>query len=297
MAIREAKLGGVALLTVALTGIASAADLRPPVRPRAYVPVSTWTGCYLGGYVGGAWSENDATFTDLGNALFAAYSGGITAPRREGQHSWNVSLDSSFLGGGTLGCNWQPLGTAFVLGIEGEGGYLKLQGSAFDPLISAVLPVAAVRGTPDVLGSAKIGNGYGMITGRLGYAWGPALIYVKGGAAFVSVQASILDQCNTVPAGCGNWLIATSGSQTRTTGTVGGGLEWALPYQWRNWSIKAEYMFIGLGHDTLTTCGTAISPAGTPVGGGQFCFNHDFSGIHTAKIGLNYRFGPLARAY
>jgi len=219
------------------------------------------------------------------------------SPRREGQHSWNVSLDSSFLGGGTLGCNWQPLGTAFVLGIEGEGGYLKLQGSAFDPLISAVLPVAAVRGTPDVLGSAKIGNGYGMITGRLGYAWGPALIYVKGGAAFVSVQASILDQCNTVPAGCGNWLIATSGSQTRTTGTVGGGLEWALPYQWRNWSIKAEYMFIGLGHDTLTTCGTAISPAGTPVGGGQFCFNHDFSGIHTAKIGLNYRFGPLARAY
>jgi hypothetical protein len=56
-------------------------------------------------------------------------------------------------------------------------------------------------------------------------------------------------------------------------------------------------MFIGLGHDTLTACGTAITPAGTPVGGGQFCFNHDFSGIHTAKIGLNYRFGSLARAY
>jgi hypothetical protein len=53
-------------------------------------------------------------------------------------------------------------------------------------------------------------------------------------------------------------------------------------------------MFIGLGdnHDGLTTCGTAITPAGTPVGGGQFCFNHDFGGIHTAKIGLNYRFIP-----
>ena len=85
-------------------------------------------------------------------------------------------------------------------------------------------------------------------------------------------------------------VLAAHAPQTRTTGTVGGGLEWALPYQWRNWSIKAEYMFIGLGHDTLTACGTAITPAGTPVGGGQFCFNHDFSGIHTAKIGLNYRF-------
>jgi hypothetical protein len=47
-------------------------------------------GCYLGGYVGGAWNDNDATFTDLGNTVFAAYSGAIVLPRREGQHSWNV---------------------------------------------------------------------------------------------------------------------------------------------------------------------------------------------------------------
>ena len=80
MAMRAAKLGSVALLTVALTGIASAADQRVPMRPRAYVPVSSWTGCYLGGYVGGAWKESDPNFTDLGNALFGAYSGGITAP-------------------------------------------------------------------------------------------------------------------------------------------------------------------------------------------------------------------------
>ena len=85
-------------------------------------------------------------------------------------------------------------------------------------------------------------------------------------------------------------------SKTITTATLGGGLEWALPY---NLSIKAEYMFIGLGdhNETLTTCGTAITPAGAPVGGGPFCFNHDFGGIHTAKVGLNYRFGPSARAY
>ena len=117
MAMRAAKMGSVALLTVALTGIASAADQRVPVRPRAYVPVSSWTGCYLGGYVGGAWKESDPSFTDLGNVLFGAYSGGITAPRREGQHSWNASLDSSFLGGGTVGCNWQPVGSPLVLGV------------------------------------------------------------------------------------------------------------------------------------------------------------------------------------
>jgi opacity protein-like surface antigen len=37
----------------------------------------------------------------------------------------------------------------------------------------------------DVLGSAKVGDWYGMVTGRLGYAWDRWLLYVKGGAAFV----------------------------------------------------------------------------------------------------------------
>ena len=49
-------------------------------------------------------------------------------------------------------------------------------------------------------------------------------------------------------------------------------------------------MFIGRGA-TLTTCGSAFTAAGATVGGGPFCFNHEFTGIHTAKVGLNYRFG------
>jgi outer membrane immunogenic protein len=84
-----------------------------------------------------------------------------------------------------LGCNYQQVGSPFVFGIEGEAGYMKLEGSAFDPLINSTLPVTTVRATPDVLGSAKIGDWYGMITGRVGYAWDGTLIYIKGGAAFV----------------------------------------------------------------------------------------------------------------
>lgn len=132
-------------------------------------------------------------------------------------------------------------------------------------------------------------------TGRLGYAWGATLIYVKGGAAFVRVETSVLDQCATTAAGCGNWLISTSDSKTVTTGTLGGGIEWALG---NNWSIKGEYMFIGLGDlHTSTTCGSATLASGATVGGGPFCFNHDFNGIHTAKFGLNYRFGGSAYRY
>jgi outer membrane immunogenic protein len=286
--VRGAELGSVVLFTAALAGTVSAADL--PVRmPHTYAPIPSWTGCYLGGYVGGAWKGGDASFGDLGNSLFAAYSGGIITPRREGQHSWYVDMDSSFPFGATVGCNWQPVGTALVLGIEGEAGYVKLEGSGYDPLVSSVLPVAAVRTTTDVLGTAKIGNWYGMVTGRLGYAWGPVLIYFKGGAAFVPTSASILDQCSG--GGCGNWLIGTGNSDVKTVGTFGGGVEWAFA---PNWSLKAEYMFIALGNEDLGTCGFAtIGATGATVPGGAFCFGTSFPDIHTIKVGINYRFGGL----
>jgi outer membrane immunogenic protein len=283
----------IGILTIGLT-TANAADVRARPAPRpapapvyAPPPVFNWSGCYIGGYVGGAWSERDAIFTDLGNSNFGAFSGGLVGGRREGSHSFNVGLDDSFIGGGTLGCNWQPYGSPFVFGIEGEGGYMKLEGSAFDPLLSPTLTIAGVGGTPDVLGRVKIGDWYAMATGRLGYAWDRSMIYAKGGAAFVPVSASVVDTCLTVAAGCGNWIISTSDSKTITTWTVGGGAEWAI---WSNWSLKAEYMFIALD-DSLTSCGISINPAGTATPGGPFCFNHDFGGIHTAKVGLNYRFG------
>ena len=128
-----------------------------------------------------------------------------------------------------------------------------------------------------------------MITGRLGYAWGSTLLYVKGGAAFVPVQASVLDQCAMVASGCGNWLISTSDSKTITTATLGGGLEWALP---ATGVSKPSTCSLALGdRHVSTTCGSASLASGATVGGGQFCFDHEFPGIHTAKIGLNYRFG------
>jgi outer membrane immunogenic protein len=104
-----------------------------------------------------------------------------------------------------------------------------------------------------------------MITGRLGYAWGRTLIYVKGDAAFVPVRASVLDQGNTPATGCGNWLISTSaGGDTLTTATLGGGVEWAFA---NNWSIKGEYMFIGLGdHHCCRPAVQSIAPGGNIVG-------------------------------
>jgi outer membrane immunogenic protein len=288
----------LSIAALAAADYASAADLpmRMPVKapPMAPPPAFSWTGCYLGGYVGGGWSNsNGAVFTDQGqnglgaagsiaNPPFQSYSGGAVAARLVPPHSWNDDLNGSFLGGGTLGCNWQPVGSPFVIGAEGEFGYLSLRGQAFDPNT-----VVSTQTTADVLGSAKVGDWYGMATGRLGYAVDRVLFYAKGGAAFVPTRASVLDSCQAT--GCGNWLISTSGNTTFTTWTVGGGIEWAFA---QNWSVKGEYMFIGL-NDSFQTCGPASTPptAAVPVvPGGPFCFNHNFGGINTFKVGVNYRF-------
>jgi outer membrane immunogenic protein len=294
---KKLLLGYFSLAALAAIGSAHAADLPVKARPPVVAPFS-WTGCYLGGYVGGAWSGNDgATFTDQGqNGLgpagsiavppFLSYAGGSVAARLVPVHSWSTDLDTSVIGGGTLGCNWQFAGSPFVIGIEGEGGYMRLTGEAFDPLT-----LAGTQTRLDTLGSAQVGDWYAMVTGRLGYAFDRTLIYVKGGAAFIPTRSTVLDACQDTTIGCGNWLVFTPGKETITTWTIGGGIEWAFS---GNWSVKGEYMFIALGDDSgFQTCGPVTSPAGTTVAGGPFCFNNSFGHIHTAKIGLNYRFTPL----
>ncbi len=148
--------------------------------------------------------------------------------------AWSYDTKSSFLGGGTLGCNWQPIGSPFVLGIEGELGYLRLTGSAIDPFDS---------GSFSINSHTKIGDWYGMVAGRLGYAWDRALLYVKGGVAFVDVETTVTDPLV-------NPGFVASTSDSTAAWTVGGGIEWA--FDW-NWSVKAEYMFIGL--DNKSACG------------------------------------------
>ena len=126
-----------------------------------------------------------------------------------------------------------------------------------------------------------------MVTGRLGYAWNRILLYVKGGAAFVPIQGSVVDTCLTTAGGCGNWVVSTTSDRSVvTTWTIGGGVEWAFA---TNWSVKAEYMFIGLD-DTRTSCGVATVASGAAVPGGPVCFDRHFDGINTAKVGLNYKF-------
>jgi outer membrane immunogenic protein len=263
--------------SLALFGTASAADIGYRPRP-AVVPVApvvlpfSWTGCYLGGFAGGAWTGDVRVFDPYGNFVGVPFD------------TWGYSIDNSFIGGGTAGCNWQPTGTPWVVGIEGEFGYMSLKGSGFDPLSFPFGPNA-------LFASTKIGDGYGMITGRVGYAVDRVLFYAKGGVAFVDESVTVAHP--TLPA-FGIPAVAVTVDNNDARWTVGGGVEWAFV---NNWTLKAEYMAIGL--DNSLPCG--FVSGGPVLPAGNYCWNHSVpSAVSTFKVGVNYLFGggiPLFARY
>jgi outer membrane immunogenic protein len=121
-------------------------------------------------------------------------------------------------------------------------------------------------------------NQLGSVTGRLGYAWGPALLYAKGGYAWRGND--------TIGVSVGGVPVAfTTDANHRDGYTVGAGLEYLFA---PNWSVKGEYQYYNFGSTAFTT-----GPA--PIVGARFRDDD-----HTVKLGINYRFGwggPVAARY
>ncbi len=153
-----------ALATTALcSASALAADLpqRPVYKaPVMVAPAPTWTGCYIGGNIGGAFGTASATE----NLTGAEVSGD----------------NSGFAGGGQIGCDYQFSG-GFVLGFRELLDYTSNSKSgtfATGPLAGAV---------------ANFDNQwFDTLTARLGYAMQPNwLLYFQGGAAWAHTSANI----------------------------------------------------------------------------------------------------------
>ena len=112
-------------------------------------------------------------------------------------------------------------------------------------------------------------------TGRLGYSWDRVLFYAKGGGAWVAASNPTIS-VGGVPASF------ASVSNTNSFGyTAGFGLEWAFS---NNWSMRAEYDYIGLPDQSYTVA------AGTPTFGGDVITYSDRS-ISIMTVALNYKFG------
>ncbi len=191
-------------------GAASAADLAPyaytkaPALPYA---VYNWAGLYVGGHIGGSWTNeiwtntaNTTGFGDLGPGQgFSQHGAGV-------------------FGGGQIGYNWQA--SNYVFGLEGTVSGMDNRGTLLNTAFGAGDDVFSWRT-----------NWMATITGRAGIAMNNNLFYVKGGYAGVSSHLAVSD---VVPPAVGSG----SDSQWHNGWTVGAGWEYGIT---QNWIVGVEY--------------------------------------------------------
>ena len=153
-------LSGVASVGFGFAGMASAADLGRPVMPTkapAVIFADDWSGFYIGGHLGGAWSRSGYT-----------YDNGVL-------EDFNFNSDS-IIGGGHAGLQGQW--GQWVLGVEGSFDGTDLSQTSVGALTTQSLKIDDIA----------------TVTARLGYALPAWLFYVKGGWAGIHEKNSSIDE-------------------------------------------------------------------------------------------------------
>jgi outer membrane immunogenic protein len=239
-----------------------AADMGMPYTkaPMAAPTAFSWTGCYAGAHVGGgSLTTNGTSFlTDTGaDDTFGASN----------------ANGSGAVAGGQLGCNYQD--GNWVVGLEGEGYWSGIRadvantfftsGGAFEEKVGLT-----VKNTNDFT-----------IAARVGMAFDRTLVYGKAGWAWGNYNLNGFDIC----CGPSGSAFNEPAKVTLNGVMVGAGIEHALTH---NWTIKAEYDFIGFGTKSFSTSlcpnGGTCTPSFETV---PFSSNKQI-----VKVGFNYLFGP-----
>jgi outer membrane immunogenic protein len=285
-----------------LAGSAWAADLPtrkgPPVAPVYIPPAFTWTGFYIGGNVGGAWTsrnKNNDVFplgaVDLnGNAIFTTGNNG--------------GSNSGFVGGIQGGYNYQfGVGQGFVLGFETDIDYSSINHNNNNNLFLTSFTLPQFPGTvftPSGLAAATRNNNnkyIGTVRLRAGYAWDRFLAYITGGLAYGGVNTTgngfaagvtattaagfvspVTGAAGPTSAFIGG--VTTRNSGTKTGWTIGAGAEYAIT---NNWTVKAEYLYANFGRNKTAP--------GFFLPGVAFAVNNTSSiNVNIFRVGVNYKF-------
>jgi opacity protein-like surface antigen len=279
-----AALGALAL---ACAAPAKAADVYAGgLKDTVYVPMPTWTGFYFGLHAGGAWSNFDNHDRNIffDEPLEDGRSG-VLVPDR------NLN-GTGFFGGAQFGYNWQGgANCCFVYGIEVDLGGLDTGGK--DRTFTVFGDEPAVTGLPDPSSRANAairvktsGGFYGDVTGRVGYTFGSALLYAKGGFAWLNANLEVSEVLTPralsaedprTPA----FFNGDGNNNTTLTGwTLGAGLEYLIT---PTWSVKLEYLHFDFGNIDRHCCFDTFD--------NDFHIRHDVT-VDTVKVGINYHLAP-----
>lgn len=226
-------------------------------------PTFNWTGPYAGLHFGYGFGRDDVTnvsplptpaIFDMAPAQVIFNTGGL-------------------VGGAQVGYNYQT--GSFVVGIEADFSGSGISGS------QNVSPIPGIPG--GVLTAQENINWYGTLRPRLGYTVKPTvLIYATGGLAYGNV--SYMANTNFIPGHVGTEQYPASLSTTAVGWALGGGIEYAL---YKNWTIKAEFMYMNLGSESVTANPTIPFPEDSP----KYQIRYDWQTTASIfQIGVNYKF-------
>ena len=254
---RRLLLAQVAALAAIMTGPAVAADL-PLAEPAPFAARFSWTGCYLGGHVGGGFGTKDITDPVQlvqDSFLGAGTTAGITT----------VSpTPSGIVIGGQIGCDYQ-FASSLVIGVEGA-----VSGSTMKNTTTAGLPL----GNPDVAQVKASTDFLPSVTARIGYAFDNVLLYARGGVALAGDKYDVTGSFAGAP-------FAFEGLDNRLGWTAGGGVDWAFSH---HWSVNLEYDYYQFGHG-----GVLMSDAVNGFAGVVDVKQR----VQVVKLGLNFHiWGP-----
>ena len=205
-----------------------------------------WSGLYIGGQTGYGWgSKNWGAFNPQGG-------------------EYDIS---GWFAGGQIGVNAQS--GRFVLGIEAEAVWTKIDGSTTFPFV-----------TTNIVTLSSQVRWLGMVTGRIGYTpldrW---LVYGKAGVAVADEHHDHLRFAPVPPQ-----TLNLAGTRLHSGWVIGAGAEWAMI---SSWSVKAEYNFIDFGTQFVTLPGVFTQAPNTAAA----ALNLDIrQTMHLVKFGLNYHF-------
>jgi outer membrane immunogenic protein len=249
-------LASTSLVGLLVAPSAFAADLPVKYQESQKLP---WAGLYIGVNAGYAWSSDPGTgcsFTGLSICPTTSFPG-VSASGAE----YGIQA----------GYNWQVAN--WVFGFETDINKLGVQGNAQFAGIDPGKGPDQLSSRYDWLGTAR---------GRVGVTGGNALFYATGGLAYGRVSHQY--NYDTPNISNANQIFATSNNAVGWT--IGGGAEYALG---RNWSVKAEYLYVHLGTTGLNLSGLPTAANGGNPSAGTTILNFN-NNLNIVRLGANYRF-------
>jgi len=228
-------------------------------------PPPTWTGFYVGGFIGGAWSEINQ-FADGFGTNPAFFQDDPFTPFKA------ASAVLGLVGGANM--QWGPV----VVGVESMSGGARLLDDTSD--------IGTRRLDRTVDRHSKIGY-FSTITGKLGFAWDKVLVYGKGGAAWANLDVRQTSFDNTTAPFTA--LIERTGSKWLAGWTAGGGVEYAFT---NVISMKVEYDYMKFKDTNFQSTAISCSPGscGNPTIVGDVNLNRTNGTIQMVVVGFNARY-------